>query len=117
MEMKQIIKKIEMLGDPNTFSWSQAFSDKTGKTSITAVLASVIIIPSMVVFTISGLAALFSITIASTIMTNSLASLGIGSAIAGVNKVMSGKPMLQDHVLEDDTSKKDDKPPIVQTKS
>lgn len=96
----QILKKIQMLGDPSSFSWAQAFSDKTGKTSITSILAAIVIIPSMFLFTVTGIAALFSLHGATVICANALAALGIGAAIAGVNKVMAGKPMLQDHIAD-----------------
>lgn len=95
-----ILQKIKMLGDVSRFSWSQAFSDRTGKSSITSILAAVVIIPSMTLFTISGVAALFSIHAATVICTNALAALGIGAAIAGVNKVMAGKPMLEDTIAD-----------------
>lgn len=95
-----ILKKIQMLGDVSRFSWSQAFSDKTGKTSITSVLAFIVVAPTMLVFTISGIAALFSVASAGMVITNCLAALGLGTALAGVNKVVAGRPQLQDHVAD-----------------
>lgn len=95
-----ILKKLQMLGDVSKFSWSQAFSDKTGKTSITSVLATVVVVPGMLIFTISGIAALFSVHAATIICANALAALGIGAALAGVNKVMAGKPLLEDHIAD-----------------
>ena len=93
------IKKIKMLGDVSKFSWAQAFSDKTGKTSITSILSAVTVVGSMLLMLITGIAAMFSVANAPVICSYALASLSLGAAMAGVNKVMGAKNILEETVV------------------
>lgn len=97
-----------MLGDPSVFSWAQAFSDRAGKTSITSILAAITVSGGMLIFVSSSIAALFNLTNAITICTNSLAVLTLGASLAGVNKVMGGKPITEDTVVDMTESDKKD---------
>lgn len=95
-----ILKKVKMLGDPSQFSWSQAFSDKTGKSSITSILSAVVVVGGMLVFIMSGITALFGIASAPGICAWAVAVVTLGMAGVGVNKVMGGKPVPEDVIVD-----------------
>jgi len=91
----QILQKVKMLGDVSRFSWSQAFSNQDGKTSITAPAGAFITFLGGVVFTYASFTRNLPIVMQAVIV------LGIGASLLGVNKVMGGKPLLQDTVVDD----------------
>lgn len=100
MNTTQIIKKIKMLGDPSSFSWAQAFSDKTGKTSITSIGGGYITFLGGLIFAIASIGALFSIVNSMSIIADSLWVIGTGSALLGVNKIVAGKAVPEDVIAD-----------------
>lgn len=90
------MKQLKVLADYSKFSWAEAFSDKNGKTSITSVLSTIIVSGSMLLFLISGVAALFGVTQGPTVASYALAGIGLGAGTTGVNKVMGGKPIVEE---------------------
>jgi len=89
-----------MLGDPSTFSWAQAFSDRTGKTSITSILAATTVFGGMFIFIISSIAALFGIATATTICSYAVVVLTGGVGATTANKLIAGKPTVEDTVVD-----------------
>jgi hypothetical protein len=90
----QVLQKIKMLGDPSKFSLSQCFSDRNGKSTIVPVMGSYIVIIGGLVFIYA------SILINLAIITQAVIVIGIGASLLGVSKVISGKIIPEDTIVD-----------------
>lgn len=97
-----ILKQIQKLGDMKNFSWKEMFSDNTGKTSGSSFVGVITTLAGVGVF-------IFTSIVKSTELVNQAVTvIGIGAALLGVNKVMNGKPIVQDVPAPEEPSNQKD---------
>lgn len=84
------MKILEKLGEMGSFSWKEMFSDNTGKTSGSSFTGVIVTLVG------TGIFAYTSIIKSLELVTQAVIVIGLGAALLGVNKVMNGKPVVQD---------------------
>lgn len=90
-----IMKQLEKLGDMRKFSWKELCSDNTGKTSPSAFSGVIVTLVGTLVFAFTAI--IKNVELA----TQAVMVVGLGAALLGVNKVINGKPVIQDVVEPD----------------
>ncbi len=93
----EIIKQIKQVGEHAKFSWKEACSDISGKSSFMPLTGVFLII-------IGGLGAIYAAVLKNAeILSQFTIIAGLGSSILVGRKIMEGKPQLEDVIVNNET--------------
>ena len=90
----EILKQIKKLGDMKKFSFGELTSDITGKTSPSAFVGMIISLVGCSVFVYASIIKQLEF------VSQAVVVIGLGTGLLATNKVMNGKPQMEDIPVE-----------------